>query len=278
MLANSTVKSITVGTTTTLDPGNSANVSNSGTAQDLVLDFEIPRGYDGITPTFKVNSTTTLPSGEPANVIMTEVNPNEYAFDFYIPKDENGSSGDTMLYAGMINGVVPDKGETTTKVLSGGNIPLKEIVTVYNDAISLVPGGFKIKHKGVYKVDLSINCKNDKVSDPEIPNAESKNVAIALIDTSVNKNVLSINHIGKSASEYEMVSGTAIFTNYADDTVYNLYNNLKDDSIVMEAVPQEDIINLSNVGSTALSMTVTHIGDIPVMPSVQKTRSLKTSK
>lgn len=38
---------VTVGTTTTGEPGTQASVVNSGTAKDVVLDFTIPRGADG---------------------------------------------------------------------------------------------------------------------------------------------------------------------------------------------------------------------------------------
>lgn len=41
------IKSITVGTTTTLPPGSDATVENVGTDKKLVLDFGIPRGKDG---------------------------------------------------------------------------------------------------------------------------------------------------------------------------------------------------------------------------------------
>lgn len=41
------VKSITVGTTTTLPAGSDATVENVGTDKKLVLDFGIPRGRDG---------------------------------------------------------------------------------------------------------------------------------------------------------------------------------------------------------------------------------------
>lgn len=39
--------SVTVGATTTTDAGTSANVTNSGTAEDVILDFSIPRGEPG---------------------------------------------------------------------------------------------------------------------------------------------------------------------------------------------------------------------------------------
>lgn len=40
---------ITVGTTTTSDPGTNASVVNVGTNQNAVLNFTIPRGATGIT-------------------------------------------------------------------------------------------------------------------------------------------------------------------------------------------------------------------------------------
>lgn len=40
--------SITVGTTTTGDPGTSASVSNSGTSKDPILNFTVPQGVKGI--------------------------------------------------------------------------------------------------------------------------------------------------------------------------------------------------------------------------------------
>lgn len=44
---SSGVNTVSVGTTTTGEPGTQASVTNSGTAKDVVLDFTIPRGADG---------------------------------------------------------------------------------------------------------------------------------------------------------------------------------------------------------------------------------------
>lgn len=40
---------ISIGTTTTSDPGTNASVTNSGTPENLILDFTIPRGNTGAT-------------------------------------------------------------------------------------------------------------------------------------------------------------------------------------------------------------------------------------
>lgn len=41
---------VSVGTTTTGEPGSQASVTNSGTDNNVVLDFAIPRGDSGLTP------------------------------------------------------------------------------------------------------------------------------------------------------------------------------------------------------------------------------------
>ena len=40
---------IIVGTTTTTEPGTNANVTNSGTNENVILNFDIPRGATGPT-------------------------------------------------------------------------------------------------------------------------------------------------------------------------------------------------------------------------------------
>ena len=91
---------VTVGTTTTGNPGTNASVVNSGTAQDVVLDFTIPRGdkgetgQDGAAATITVGSVTTGLPTDPASV--TNVGTSSAAvFDFTIPKGDTGNTGAT---------------------------------------------------------------------------------------------------------------------------------------------------------------------------------------
>ena len=51
-----------MGTVTTGDPGTQAAVTNSGTNQAAVLDFTIPRGSDGTTPTPVLLSSYSTPA------------------------------------------------------------------------------------------------------------------------------------------------------------------------------------------------------------------------
>ena len=55
---DNSINSISVGTTSTVSAGTSASVKNSGTSKDVILDFSIPKGENGITPQIKIDSTT----------------------------------------------------------------------------------------------------------------------------------------------------------------------------------------------------------------------------
>ena len=114
-LCNATV---TVGSTTTLEPGNPAYVTNTGTLQNAVLNFGIPRGAtgpqgpagvpgiqgpvgpqgpagtDGEAATITVGTVTTLPAGSQATV--TNIGTTENAIlNFAIPQGAQGVPGAT---------------------------------------------------------------------------------------------------------------------------------------------------------------------------------------
>lgn len=102
--------SVTVGTTNTGAPGSMASVTNSGTAEKVVLNFTIPRGADGApgtdgapgergekgdpgtTPTIAVGNVTTLNAGEQATVTNVGT-ATEAILDFGIPRGADGTAG-----------------------------------------------------------------------------------------------------------------------------------------------------------------------------------------
>lgn len=59
---------ITIGTTTTVDYGEDASVTNSGTETDLILDFEIPRGKSAYE--YAVESGSTITEEEFAEILQ----------------------------------------------------------------------------------------------------------------------------------------------------------------------------------------------------------------
>ena len=114
--ANGTAATITVGTTTTGEPGTDATVTNVGTPSNAVLNFVIPRGEDGIqgpigpqgpqgpagvdgtdgedgaAATITIGTTTTGAPGTDATV--TNVGTDTAAIlNFVIPAGEPGEQG-----------------------------------------------------------------------------------------------------------------------------------------------------------------------------------------
>ena len=93
---------IAVGTTTTLDAGNPATVSNSGTSSAAVFDFGIPKGPKGdpgaagTTATVAAGTTTTLAAGSSATVTNSGTS-TAAVFDFGIPKGDKGDTGSAVL-------------------------------------------------------------------------------------------------------------------------------------------------------------------------------------
>ena len=108
---------VTVGTTTTGAAGTAASVTNSGTAQDAVLNFTIPQGAtgangadgaDGAAATIAVGTVSTGAPGSAATVTNSGTS-SAAVFDFVIPKGDNGEG----VPAGGNNG------DVLTKAASG---------------------------------------------------------------------------------------------------------------------------------------------------------------
>lgn len=92
---------ITIGTTTTGAAGTDAEVTNSGTAQDAILNFTIPQGAtgangadgaDGTAATIAVGTVTTGAAGSSATVTNSGTS-SAAVFDFSIPQGAPGANG-----------------------------------------------------------------------------------------------------------------------------------------------------------------------------------------
>ena len=139
--------SVTVGTTTTGEPGSAALVTNSGTAQNAILNFTIPageNGQNGQTPVVTVGPTTTLASGEPATATATPTQ-NGVQIDFGIPQGEPGSTAPQSFASFFNYGIIFN---------NGSQLPFYPIVTdttgqieqVSQEQISLEPGYYLISY------------------------------------------------------------------------------------------------------------------------------------
>ena len=118
---------VSVGTTTTGQPGTNASVTNSGTQSAAVLNFTIPKGdkgdngNPGSAATIAVGTVTTLQPNQSAYV--TNVGTSSAAvFDIGIPKGEQGQagsgSGDMLAADYDPNGTVQNDGGIEAYVTS----------------------------------------------------------------------------------------------------------------------------------------------------------------
>lgn len=80
---------VTVGTTSTLAPGSSASVNNSGTPSAAILNFGIPSGLTGSSGTVAIGTTTTLAAGSPATVTNSGT-PSAAVLNFGVPQGIQG--------------------------------------------------------------------------------------------------------------------------------------------------------------------------------------------
>lgn len=64
---------VTVGDTKTSEPGSLAEVYATGTDNNVVLNFVIPRGEVGPVPNFSVGSVVTSEAGTDATVTITPI-------------------------------------------------------------------------------------------------------------------------------------------------------------------------------------------------------------
>lgn len=88
---------IDIGAVSTLLPENNAFVTNTGTINDAVFNFGIPRGKDGKSPKVTVGTTTSGESGTDARVTQAGDNEN-VILNFVIPRGIPGDKGDKGDY------------------------------------------------------------------------------------------------------------------------------------------------------------------------------------
>ncbi|WP_033782083.1 hypothetical protein [Pantoea sp. 9140] len=78
---------LSVGNVITLSPGSKAAVEITGDAPAQVINFSLPAGKDGTSPTLKIGKVTTLAAGSAATVTLGGTAP-DYTVDFGIPKGD----------------------------------------------------------------------------------------------------------------------------------------------------------------------------------------------
>ena len=136
-----TLGTITVGTTTTVDT-SAAAVTNSGTPEDAILDFDLPKGEKG-TSGAAVDKGEIGPAGTVAVGVVRSVpqslvavtntgTPEQSVLDFDVPKGSKGEQG--------LPGTATSKGDTgakgdigTAATIAAGTVTT---VTLGNESVS----------------------------------------------------------------------------------------------------------------------------------------------
>ena len=139
-----TSATVSVGTTTTGSPGSPASVTNSGTAQNSILNFTIPAGQNGKTPVVTVGPTTTLNAGQPATATAIPTS-DGIQIDFGIPQGKPGNNAN-QSFASFFN--------YGTLFNNGSQLPFYPVVTditgqivqVSQEQISLEAGYYLVSY------------------------------------------------------------------------------------------------------------------------------------
>jgi hypothetical protein len=102
---------VTVGSTTTGNPGTDADVTNSGDSQNAVLNFTIPRGDTGSPGTAATITVGTTDTGAPGTNASVNNSGNSTAavLNFVIPEGVKGEKGDPASPIVLL-GTVPNAG------------------------------------------------------------------------------------------------------------------------------------------------------------------------
>lgn len=109
---------IDVGTVITVEPDEPAVITNTGTPNEAIFDFEIPRGQDGESATIEVGSVTSVISSKPPKVINVGSD-KDAIFNFEIPVGADGKSA--TLNVGTVTTVDSNESATITNTGTDSN-------------------------------------------------------------------------------------------------------------------------------------------------------------
>lgn len=202
---STTGDTITINSTKTIEPGNDAKVIDNHQGHNHILDFEIPRGEQGIADMITIRSTITSAPGSNAKVTDTQVD-NVHFLDFEIPRGETGPTGPDprSVYAHKFSDDgTPIVLEANTFVI----VPLNRIGE--NSNINMdTENEFVIMETGIYKIEyyfsgniteetaLSLQLENNnqfidgsEISKDVLPNIDNEFYGFALTRLTPNDTI-----------------------------------------------------------------------------------------
>lgn len=249
---------VSVGTTTTGQPGTNASVTNSGTQSAAVLNFTIPKGAKGdngnpgSAATIAVGTVTTLQPNQSAYV--TNVGTSSAAvFDIGIPKGEQGQagsgSGDMLAADYDPNGTVQNAGGIVAYVASEVPTKTSELTNDGSDNTSVY-----VEADELATVATS-GSYNDLTNKPTIPGVQVNS------DWNANSGVAEI--LNKPSLATVATSGS--------------YNDLSNKPTIPAAQVNSDwsassgvaqILNKPTLATVATSGSYNDLSDKPTIPTV----------
>ena len=165
---------VTVGTTTTGLPGTDASVVNSGTAQDVILDFSIPQGPTGpqglqgipgeigptgpagVDTTVTVGTTTTGDPGTDAFVVNSGTADN-LILDFTIPAGPTGPTGPAAIALSYADFYALMPGDNPATIAPGGAVSFPQDGPNDGTSITRASGTtFTLADTGTYEVYFDV--------------------------------------------------------------------------------------------------------------------------
>ena len=142
---NAAAATVTVGSTTTGEPGTNASVTNSGTSSDAVLDFVIPRGLQGPQGA-KGDTGDTGPAGTTPSITVTATADATSSDNPSVTVTKSGTDAAptfAMAFSGL-KGAAGAAGQGVPAGGSGNQVLSKVNATDYNTqwkTIGLIPTG-----------------------------------------------------------------------------------------------------------------------------------------
>ncbi len=243
---------INIGKVETVDSSKQAEVINTGTSEDVILDFKIPKGDKGDagekgiqgetgprglpgeigrSEHISIDLTETLDPGNPAEVLDTFENMVHH-LTFYIPKGEKGDTTSFISAYGLRYSVSDEIINLSRAVDTV--VPLKETGTAFNTEY-VEPSAIKIKEDGVYLVSYLFSAA---------PNEECS------LTVSVR-----VNELLQPATNVTTEFQAQFINNVSGSTIVSLN---KDDLINLNVKASVDV-NITFNGSTNAMINLTKI-------------------
>lgn len=192
---------ITVGRTTTSAPGTNASVTNSGTINNAVLNFTIPRGEPGSAATVNVGTTTTLPPG--SNATVTNIGtPSNAILNFEIPSGSitNETSSGSFISRTLSTYNSPNSIITLPITLNS------EGITINNNVITITKLGRYLINYGIQsttignEIGLYINGTNNQNTNIRTLTSNSNPSSSIILELN-NNDTIALGTINASTSQ-----------------------------------------------------------------------------